>query len=199
MKCSRTCVDYWQPEVEGPGLCSGVFGVELGGMGPMGGGGGLGGTKVLQVTVQVKRQNIICCLKKGTRGTYCTEGGPARLEQGGLWSVGGRLTRRKKGNASQGTSRAEPGTLVSSLPHLLFTTETAPEKGPEVLSGWFSLNEGSFYSWCLRLGVYPICCLRFKSPSWYDIKTPCNSLLFFPNITITLLPLQPRVQGGCLP
>lgn len=74
MKCSLTCIDYWQPEVKGPGLCSRVFRVELGGMGQRGGWWAGRGSKVLQVTVQVKRQNIICCLKKGTRGTYCTEG-----------------------------------------------------------------------------------------------------------------------------
>lgn len=74
MKRSFTCIDYWQPEVKGPALCSGLFGVELGGMVQMGGWQAGWGSKILQVTVQVKRQNIICCLKKGTRGTYCTEG-----------------------------------------------------------------------------------------------------------------------------
>lgn len=74
MKRRFTCIDYWQPEVKGPGLGSGGVRVELGGMVPTGGWQAGRGSKVLQVTVQVKRQNIFCCLKKGTRGTYCTEG-----------------------------------------------------------------------------------------------------------------------------
>lgn len=38
-----TSIDYWQPEVGGPGLCSGGFQVELGGTGLDRGGSGVGG------------------------------------------------------------------------------------------------------------------------------------------------------------
>lgn len=59
---ASTCIDYWQPEVKGPGLSSGgggAFGGWVGGANWrtdwLGGAGGLG-KGVLQVTVQVKRQ-----------------------------------------------------------------------------------------------------------------------------------------------
>lgn len=59
-----TCIDYWQPEVKGPGLCSGGWGGSAGWDRPEE--GGLGGrvSKVLQVTVQVKRQILSAVWRK---------------------------------------------------------------------------------------------------------------------------------------
>lgn len=63
-----TCIDYWQPEVKGPGLCSRVSGSSVGWDRPEE--GGSGGriiwrvSKVLQVTVQVKRQILSAVWRK---------------------------------------------------------------------------------------------------------------------------------------
>lgn len=63
---ASTCIDYWQPEVKGPGLSSG--GQEVGRAnwrtGWLGGAGGKEGEGVLQVTVQVKRQILSAVWRK---------------------------------------------------------------------------------------------------------------------------------------
>lgn len=115
-----------------------------------GGGGWRGedGTKVLQVTVQVKRQNIICCLKKGTRGTYCTEGEVQRVwNRGGPvengqqnaepshWAPtgeGGRAERRRKEKTRPRGRRSRAADAALQPARSAVRTRSS---GPEMLSG----------------------------------------------------------------
>lgn len=179
MKWSWTCIDYWQPEVEGPGFCSRVFGWSWVGWedGRVEGRKGTYGSTSHSASQETKYYLLF--EERHSRYLLYRGGGVQRWANlktrvkrlDAAWSLNqGRLKRTKESKSSHQPSRTgDAGRLFRSVSSQQTTFKRRGSR--DFLWFCFLWMKAVCTADVWRLGVYQICCFGFKSPSWYDKDT----------------------------